>query len=76
MQEYSDNYEVEIYDYSADTSFTDVYELLAYDFVNDGLFGEVPTELEITKMAKEYMGLYTLENLYLYVFSVNNVEYR
>ena len=41
-----DQYEVDIHDYSADTSFTDVYELLAYDFVADGLFGEVPAHLE------------------------------
>jgi antirestriction protein len=39
-------YEVDIHDYSADTSFTDVYELLAYDFVADGLFGKVPAHLE------------------------------
>lgn len=41
-----DSYEVDIYDYSSDTSFTDVYELLAYDFVQEGLFGEVPAHLE------------------------------
>ena len=40
------SYDVDIYDYSSDTSFTDVYELLAYDFVADGLFGEVPKHLE------------------------------
>jgi len=40
-----DSYEVDIYDYSEDTSFTDVYELLAYDFVDDGLFGEIPSHL-------------------------------
>lgn len=41
-----DSYDVDIYDYSSDTSFTDVYELLAYDFVSDGLFGEIPSHLE------------------------------
>ena len=41
-----DNYDVDIYDYSNDISFTDVYELLAYDFVQEGLFGDVPTYLE------------------------------
>ncbi len=41
-----DTYEVDIYDFSDDTSFTDVYELLAYDFVSDGLFGEIPSNLE------------------------------
>jgi len=41
-----DNYEVDIYDYSSDTSFTDVYELLAYDLVTDGLFGSIPSHLE------------------------------
>jgi len=40
------NYEVEIYDYSSDTSFTDVYELLAYDLVSDGVFGSIPPHLE------------------------------
>lgn len=33
------------------------------------------TELDINRMAKEYMEPYNLENFYLYVFSVNNVEY-
>ncbi|WP_152183441.1 antirestriction protein ArdA [Sulfurimonas indica] len=41
-----DNYDVDIYDYSNDTSFTDIYELLAYDMVQEGLFGDVPTYLE------------------------------
>jgi len=41
-----DNYDVDIYNYSNDTSFTDVYELLAYDMVQEGLFGEIPTYLE------------------------------
>lgn len=40
------SYEVDIYDYSSDTSFTDVYELLAYDFVADGVFGVIPSHLE------------------------------
>lgn len=35
-----------IYDYSDDTSFTDVYELLAYDLVEEGCFGEIPITLE------------------------------
>ena len=41
-----DTYEVDIYDYSEDTSFTDVYELLAYDLVQEGCFGEIPQHLE------------------------------
>ena len=41
-----DNYDVDIYDYSSDTSFTDVYELLAYDLVTNGLFGSIPSHLE------------------------------
>lgn len=41
-----ETYEVDIYDYSTDTSFTDVYELLAIDMVNDGLFGDVPSNFE------------------------------
>lgn len=41
-----DSYEVDIYDYSSDTSFTDVYELLAYDLVSDGVFGVIPSHLE------------------------------
>ena len=40
-----DAYEVDIYDYSSDRSFTDVYELLAYDLVDDGLFGTIPDNL-------------------------------
>lgn len=38
-----DTYEVDIHDYSSDTSFIDVYELLAYDMVEEGFFGSVPT---------------------------------
>ena len=41
-----ENYDVDIYDYSSDTSFTDVYELLAEDMVSDGLFGCVPPNFE------------------------------
>jgi len=41
-----DNYDVDIYDYSADTSFTDVYELLANELVSEGLFGSIPPYLE------------------------------
>ncbi len=41
-----DSYDVEIYDYSEDTSFTDVYELLAYDLVDEGVYGEIPKQLE------------------------------
>jgi antirestriction protein len=41
-----DCYDTEIYDYSNDTSFTDVYELLAYDFVQEGLFGAIPSNIE------------------------------
>ena len=41
-----ESYEVDIYDYSDDRSFTDVYELLAYDFVSEGVFGCVPSNFE------------------------------
>jgi len=41
-----ETYDVDIYDYSSDTSFTDVYELLAYDMVEEGLFGCVPSNFE------------------------------
>ena len=41
-----DTYDVDIYDYSSDTSFTDTFELLASDFVDEGLFGEIPKALE------------------------------
>ena len=41
-----ESYDVDIYDYSSDTSFTDVYELLAYDMVQEGLFGCVPKNFE------------------------------
>ena len=40
-----DAYEVEIHDYSSDTSFTDVYELLAYDLVDEGLFRTIPPNI-------------------------------
>jgi len=41
-----ESYDIDIYDYSTDRSFTDVYELLAQDFVSEGLFGNVPTSFE------------------------------
>lgn len=41
-----DSYDADIYDYSSDTSFTDVYELLAYDLVQEGLFSAIPSHLE------------------------------
>ena len=41
-----ETYDVEVHDYSSDTSFTDVYELLAYDLVQEGCFGEIPSHLE------------------------------
>lgn len=41
-----DNYEVKIYDFSDNTSFTDTFELLAIQFVDDGLYGEIPKSLE------------------------------
>ena len=41
-----DSYDVVIYDYRDDNSFTDTFELLAQDFVEEGLFGEVPEVLE------------------------------
>lgn len=41
-----DNYDVEIHDYSSNTSFTDAYELLAQDLVEEGLFGDVPKQFE------------------------------
>ena len=41
-----DTYDAIIYDYSEDTSFTDVYELLAYDLVQEGCFGAIPQHLE------------------------------
>ena len=41
-----DSYDVDIYDYSSDTSFTDVYELLANELVSEGLFGAIPSYLE------------------------------
>ena len=40
-----ESYEVDIYDYSNDNSFTDVYELLAMDMVDEGLFGTIPDNL-------------------------------
>jgi len=41
-----DSYEVDIYDYRGDKSFTDTFELLASDFIEEGLFGEIPKALE------------------------------
>ena len=41
-----DSYEVEIYDFRDNKSFTDTYELLAEEFVDEGLFGEIPKALE------------------------------
>ena len=41
-----DTYDVDVHDYTNDTSFTDVYELLAYDLVEEGCFGEIPKHLE------------------------------
>ena len=46
IEEGLDKYEVEIYDYRSNTSFTDTFELLAQDFIKDGLFGEIPSSLE------------------------------
>lgn len=40
------SYDVEIYDFRGDSSFTDTFELLAMQFVDDGLFGEIPESLE------------------------------
>jgi Antirestriction protein (ArdA). len=52
-----DNYEVEIYDFSDNTSFTDTFELLAIQFIDDGLYGEIPKSLEFyldyEKMARD-----------------------
>ena len=42
LDENINSFDVDIYDYSKDTRFTDVYELLAYDMVEEGLFGSVP----------------------------------
>ncbi len=41
-----DSYDVDIYDYRDNKSFTDTFELLASDFVDEGLFGEIPKALE------------------------------
>lgn len=41
-----DNHDnVTIYDYRSSNSFKDVYELLAEDLVDEGCFGEIPTNL-------------------------------
>ncbi len=58
-----DNYEVEIYDFSDNTSFTDTFELLAMQFVDNGLYGEIPKNLEFyldyEKMARDLRMDYT-----------------
>lgn len=41
-----DSYDVDIYDFRDNNSFTDTFELLASDFVDEGLFGEIPKALE------------------------------
>ncbi len=41
-----DSYDLDIYDYRDNKSFTDTFELLASDFVDEGLFGEIPKTLE------------------------------
>ena len=41
-----DSYDVDIYDFRDNNSFTDTFELLASDFVDEGLFGEIPKSLE------------------------------
>jgi len=51
------NYDVEIYDFRSNTSFTDTFELLAMQFVDDGLYGKIPKSLEFyldyEKMARD-----------------------
>jgi len=37
-----ENYDVDIYDFTDNNSFTDIFELLAEQFVDEGLFGCVP----------------------------------
>ena len=41
-----DEFYVDIYDFSDNTSFTDTYELLAIQFVDEGLYGDIPKNLE------------------------------
>ena len=41
-----ETYEVDIYDYRDNSSFTDTFELLASDFIDEGLFGEIPKSIE------------------------------
>ncbi|MGB5964611.1 MAG: antirestriction protein ArdA [Sulfurimonadaceae bacterium] len=41
-----ESYDVDIYDFRGNNSFTDTFELLASDFVDEGLFGEIPKALE------------------------------
>ena len=41
-----DTYDVEIYDFRNNTSFTDTFELLAMQFIDDGVYGVIPENLE------------------------------
>lgn len=45
LEENINSFDVDIYDYSSDSSFTDVYELLAQDLVDEGLFGSIPNNI-------------------------------
>ncbi|MDF1882708.1 antirestriction protein ArdA [Sulfurimonas sp. SAG-AH-194-C21] len=58
-----DNYDVSIYDFRSNTSFTDTFELLAMQFVDDGVYGEIPKSLEFyldyEKMARDLRMDYT-----------------
>lgn len=58
-----DNYDVSIYDFRSNTSFTDTFELLAMQFVDDGFYGEIPKSLEFyldyEKMARDLRMDYT-----------------
>ncbi len=52
-----DEFYVDIYDFSDNTSFTDTFELLAMQFVDEGIYGEIPKNLEnyldYEKMARD-----------------------
>ena len=52
-----DEFYVDIYDFSDNTSFTDTYELLAIQFVDEGLYGDIPKNVEnyldYEKMARD-----------------------
>ncbi|WP_373034911.1 hypothetical protein [Sulfurimonas sp.] len=48
-------------------------ELSYQEWLRDNM--QESSELEITRMAKEFLEPYTIENFFLYVFSMNNVEY-